>query len=1044
MSNDSFVWSLQLSGAKSNPLTLNFITIPARSSFIVGDNLAMFSLFNGFQIRSWLSLNFVDTNAVNLSLWWWASLLDTFIVDTWSVLSIDNTKTSFHKQFSSLGVPTILPSLSNLSLWLLPGYVGHPGRVYTDQWWLLIPQPSSLTWWSSTGSTTIDCSTVNSGIVVIDELHFWSQYASYIELLFLTDRIGGLQLSGTALGQAITLPSQPLKANTCYFFSHSNSNFHHTDHIIIVPSLSLLTGLLQVSSDTMFPLWYLLVDTNRQSVYHTTLYNCLDDFATEASPSPWFDEQFLPYLNTQTLTQTVTGSCVTSTGNSTTTWPTTYQYSTWWWQFHDVRISLIDYDPPGTDTNNERIGLQSFTGVDINLSGWYLSYDGRLFSFTSGFLSSGQELIITGNYVFVNSRPVCISLYYWQIQIDVACYDPSQNTSPFSPLWWSTGNVIISSGWINDQLDYSALQFDITHLVYDPPWSDTNTESVTIHFISGADSIVLDNFRLRVGTSNRRIYGTLLSGQTSPFFGSFMMSNSNPTCVALTYNDIVYDEYCYNPSSSTISPSSSQPSTISSNFYLHHLLSLTNVVYDPPWSDTNNESVTILMTGDQSPVDLTKLYLRIGNYKKYLSWQLLWSGMVTITGNFQMSNSKATCIDLMEWDHLFDTYCYDPNNTTSPAFTGSILTDEMLSALSWITIVDIIYNPEWSDTDRESLTIDSGSGFVYLSGKVYLRFHDTTKILFQDILLHGRQVFTGNYSLPNTKDTCVELVYNNTTLDSYCYTIDDVQDTTQFDWIQYYSWLQLDWVLPNPTGKDIKHKNEQFALSWSTQNRQKLTKHVKVMIGKSTINLSGYQFRDSILTIASPKALTNQAACLRLVVDNKEIDRICYPQTKEWLLYYHERFGRKTTLPSSLIQSLDRQWVDLSDLRLVKSGKKICLRYNTIDIRCMSAWSSSSSLTTRRLTTLANAYITQMSDLIATRQLQYSTLNTWTESYRALAKMIRNHQSMISLYGYDISTTDLEKYHHIVYERSSDDKLVDLLGHIAFGEDIMNQWYSTQ
>ena len=108
--------------------------------------------------------------------------------------------------------------------------------------------------------------------------------------------------------------------------------------------------------------------------------------------------------------------------------------------------------------------------------------------------------------------------------------------------------------------------------------------------------------------------------------------------------------------------------------------------------------------------------------------------MVTITGNFQMSNSKATCIDLMEWYHLFDTYCYDPNNTTSPASTGSILTDEMLSVLSWITIVDIIYNPEWSDTDRESLTIDSGSGFVYLSGKVYLRFHDTTKMMMYNTL----------------------------------------------------------------------------------------------------------------------------------------------------------------------------------------------------------------------------------------------------------------------------------------------------------------------
>ena len=83
-----------------------------------------------------------------------------------------------------------------------------------------------------------------------------------------------------------------------------------------------------------------------------------------------------------------------------------------------------------------------------------------------------------------------------------------------------------------------------------------------------------------------------------------------------------------------------------------------------------------------------------------------------------------------------------------------------------------------------------------------------------------------------------------------------------------------------------------------------------------------------------------------------------------------------------------------------------------------------------------------MADLITVRQLQYSTLNTWTQSYRALARMIRNHQSTVSLYGYDISTTDLEKYHHVVYERAPDDKIVDLLGHIVLGTDIMNQWYS--
>lgn len=48
----------------------------------------------------------------------------------------------------------------------------------------------------------------------------------------------------------------------------------------------------------------------------------------------------------------------------------------------DIKISLIDYDPPGSDTNNERIGFLSLSG-DIGLSGLSLSYDGKLYKLTT-------------------------------------------------------------------------------------------------------------------------------------------------------------------------------------------------------------------------------------------------------------------------------------------------------------------------------------------------------------------------------------------------------------------------------------------------------------------------------------------------------------------------------------------------------------------------------------------------------------------------------------------------------------------------------------
>ena len=107
--------------------------------------------------------------------------------------------------------------------------------------------------------------------------------------------------------------------------------------------------------------------------------------------------------------------------------------------------------------------------------------------------------------------------------IDTVCYDPTIQNSPVYPLVISPINILtgsastgnISTGslsMIDDEMfDYSSLQFDIISLIYDPDGSDTDRESIVIKFLSGTDSVLLDNFRLRVGTTNKRIYGTILS-----------------------------------------------------------------------------------------------------------------------------------------------------------------------------------------------------------------------------------------------------------------------------------------------------------------------------------------------------------------------------------------------------------------------------------------------------------------------------------------------------------------------------------------------------
>ena len=65
-----------------------------------------------------------------------------------------------------------------------------------------------------------------------------------------------------------------------------------------------------------------------------------------------------------------------------------------------------------------------------------------------------------------------------------------------------------------------------------------------------------------------------------------------------------------------------------------------------------------------------------------------------------------------------------------------------------------------------------------------------------------------------------------------------------------------------------------------------------MIIGETSISLSGYVLSGQNLTILSPKSLSNQAACIRLLVGDYEIDRICYPQAKDDVVYYHPRLNK--------------------------------------------------------------------------------------------------------------------------------------------------------
>ena len=90
------------------------------------------------------------------------------------------------------------------------------------------------------------------------------------------------------------------------------------------------------------------------------------------------------------------------------------------------------------------------------------------------------------------------------------------------------------------------------------------------------------------------------------------MPNASDTCVALTYGDIVYDEYCY-----VIAKTNPNNPPVPSVDYSSYVISIDHIIYDPPGSDTDNEVVTLYVPASVN-IDFSQFYLSFDNKKRYL------------------------------------------------------------------------------------------------------------------------------------------------------------------------------------------------------------------------------------------------------------------------------------------------------------------------------------------------------------------------------------------------------------------------------------------
>jgi hypothetical protein len=76
------------------------------------------------------------------------------------------------------------------------------------------------------------------------------------------------------------------------------------------------------------------------------------------------------------------------------------------------------------------------------------------------------------------------------------------------------------------------------------------------------------------------------------------------------------------------------------------------------------------------------------------------SGSTTVVGSFALSNARDTCVQLRSDYGQHDEYCYRIE-TTNDSTTDTTSRDRAAD----IAIIDLVYDPEGADTDRESITL---------------------------------------------------------------------------------------------------------------------------------------------------------------------------------------------------------------------------------------------------------------------------------------------------------------------------------------------------
>ena len=1138
-----FYGDIELSWATSKPQIYTDIQIPAYDFLIIAnsDEMFDFSAVNEWNVNILINGNgypkfqITDTKEIQISLILSWEEVDLFYVHEYRVNEFNDYDMSFQRATTENGfIITAFQMLSkedrkNLVRWMW--ILATP--------WIIIDAPEEVKDCTIDPTSepeeeeifeSWDCEDVYQSPVTVSEIFRWgSRYEPYIEFDIHDDMewydFEYLLLTWSLLKTWVFIDLYDEDAE--YFDLvdlEKNTKLILTTKEWSLTEAGLITIVLHPDFELNFSGWSLelywigrqdrqVLDivkiwawTSEKSVYHWHLeYQCWDNMDNMNDFSPGFDESALRYFSVtskynEKVIETVKyvwwwGGCSCPSKAElcgTATWDTQdssaepqndnnpetpmdssdesseWQINTQDSSFHSewqaVKIVSLESKTP------ESITLQSFLPYDIDFKNhnYYLKTStATTKKYIDGILYANTIDTFSKNFWFVDAG-ACVYLYSWNLQLDSYCYSSEKDNTEKEEK--------------AESFNPSDYQISITDILYDPDWSDTWNETITIQSNS-SKPLDLSKIKMKVNATNKRLTWILDPHSSITLKWTFWFPNStkdgSDVIVVLFHENHIFSTYTYNPN---------KPKVEIPQWAVKVYSVIDGDTFRYRKEDGSLQSVRLL--GVDSPESNTARYRSTECFwkeaKNYLT-NLIKNQYVTLEFDSNSASSDAygrmlayVYLDgklvnetlIAEW--YAKEYTYKTPYTYQSAFRQSEenakKSEKWLRSAStcwksiaeepeaWgidyeklsIKIQSVIYDPEWSDSWNEivQLTVDNSQistvtsidfsddfSLTIFPRSEYATWTTKTKKLTEfwifDLFSSSSQItLKWNFQLPNNRATCVSINQWSYTFDTRCYNPDQPLSDENLSGNSALPDVKILSIVPNPSGKDswkeeitlLRTPSDDFPDYMSSLE---LSPDFSLLINwKTKKKLAWNLTANQSITIKWTFSLPNSASCVSLLFSWTEIDKFCYSKPSDGV-----KFNSDNT---SVHEIPEEELAIVKKITLVKQWDKLCVSYNKTIFSCKSIPNSTTEKNKKQLS-MQNTFISQLEKYIKSNysMLYYdSNIKDYFELHSSAKKAIKSWDVDFVRKERKISLTDIASLFPKTYDQDAKDYFVSQISSV--------------